>query len=338
MEHRHSTTALNERRHHRCRGVNIEPSPSSLLLTVNLQYMAGYLSDTIDAGIDQLTGVESKDIVISQETNLAIRIYIPKSVVPNHKLPILIYYHGGAFMTESFASSTYHPTLNLITMESNVISVSIDYRLAPEYPIPIPYEDSWEATKWVANHNGGNGPEAWLNDYADFKNVFLAGDSSGANIAHNMAIRVGLSPTNSVNDINLKGVIMLHPYFGGKDPIGEESGKDRDFKALVDLAWKLACPLHIGLDDPLFNPAMDPLISNFGCSKRLVYVGEKDKLKVRGLNYKKVMENSAWKGRVELMESKGGRHVFFLFNPSSENARILRKRICSFINPIRSKA
>ncbi|GKC70792.1 probable carboxylesterase 2, partial [Tanacetum coccineum] len=173
-------------------------------------------------------------------------------------------------LTESFASSTYHPTLNLLTMESNVISVSLDYR---QYPIPIPYKDSYaafssfkpqekkvkekkrkEATKWVANHSGGNGPEAWLYDYADFKNVFLAGDSSGANIAHNIAIRVGLSPSNSVNDINLKGVIMLHPYFGGKDPIGEESGKDRDFKVLADLTWKLVTSLHIGLDDPLFNP------------------------------------------------------------------------------------
>ncbi|KAJ0587156.1 putative carboxylesterase [Helianthus annuus] len=148
--------------------------------------------NTIAAGTDQPTKVQSKDVVISQQTNLSARIYIPKSTTKNKKLPTLIYYHGGAFLMESSASTTYHPTLNLITAESNVITVSVDYRLAPESPIPIPYEDSWEAIKWVANHEKGKGPEPWLNDYADLHNVFLGGDSSGANIAHNMAILVEL--------------------------------------------------------------------------------------------------------------------------------------------------
>nr|GEX29070.1 probable carboxylesterase 2 [Tanacetum cinerariifolium] len=53
----------------------------------------------------------------------------------------------------------------------------------------------------------------------------------------------------------------------------------------------------------------------------LLCVDEKDEFRVRGSNYKKVMENSGWKGRIELMECKGGRHGFFLFDPSSENAR-----------------
>ncbi|KAK9069913.1 hypothetical protein SSX86_010311 [Deinandra increscens subsp. villosa] len=288
--------------------------------------------NTIPAGTDQLTGVESKDVIISQETNLLVRLYIPKSATRNHKLPILIYFHGGGFLTESTTSKTYHPTLNLITAESNVITVSVDYRLAPEHPIPIAHEDSWEAIKWVANHGAGNGPEPWLNDHADLKHVFLGADSSGANIAHNMAIRIGLS-----NTINLKGVIMLHPYFQGTDPIGPEFGKDRDYKAATDMVWKLASRGTMELDDPLLNPAMNPLISYFGCSKILLCVAEKDKATVRGLNYKNVMEKSGWKGCFELMESKGERHGFFLSNTMCENACALRTRISTFINLIQSK-
>nr|XP_043620028.1 probable carboxylesterase 2 [Erigeron canadensis] len=295
-------------------------------------------NDLIPAGFDPLTGIESKDVIISFESNIFVRLYIPKTIIiRNHKLPIVIYYHGGAFVTQSAASSTYHPTLNLITKQSNVIIVSVNYRLAPEYPIPIAYEDSWEAVKWVASHSKRDGPEPWLNERADFQRVFFAGDSSGANIAHNMAIRVGL---NKFNVINLKGVIMLHPFFGGKDPIGDEIiDKNKEYKMLIDHGWKFAYPSGNGSDDPLFNPAKDPNISSFGCSKILLCVAEKDRLRDRGLNYKKVMEKSGWRGKIELIENKGDDHVFFLYNPSSDNARAIRDRICSFINiPIRCKA
>ncbi|GKC84847.1 probable carboxylesterase 2 [Tanacetum coccineum] len=292
-------------------------------------------NDIVLPGTDPVTGVQSKDVVISLKTNVFVRLYIPKTLVPNKKLPTLIYFHGGGFVTESAASSTYQPTLNLITKESNVIIVSVNYRLAPEYLIPIAYEDSWEAIKWVATHARGNGPESWLNDHADLENIFFVGDSAGANIAHNMAIRAGL---NSDGVINLKGVILLHPYFVGKDPIGEEAGKNKQFKAFTDQLWMLANPLGVGFDDPLYNPAMDTHISVFGCSKILLCVAENDKMKDRGMNYKKVMEMSGWKGRMEVFESKGEGHAFFLSNTTSENARILRDRICIFINPIRSKA
>ncbi|KAK3013621.1 hypothetical protein RJ639_009324 [Escallonia herrerae] len=44
---------------------------------------------------------------------------------------------------------------------ARVIVVSVDYRLAPENPLPIPYEDSWASMQWVAAHFGGEGPEPW---------------------------------------------------------------------------------------------------------------------------------------------------------------------------------
>ncbi|XP_071697558.1 probable carboxylesterase 12 [Rutidosis leptorrhynchoides] len=290
-------------------------------------------NDIIPPGTDTSTGVISKEVIISHESKVFVRMYINSKtcIATNHKLPTLIYYHGGAFLTESAASSTYHPTLNLITKESNLIVVSVNYRLAPEHLLPTAYEDSWEAVNWVATHVKGNGPESWLNDHANLQNVFFAGDSAGANIAHNMAIRLGLYP---INDIKLAGVILLHPYFGGEVPI---EGENLEYKTYFDQVWRLVNRPGVGLDDLTVNPGMDPRISSFGCSKILLCVGEKDKVKERGYNYKNVMENSGWKGRIEFMETKGEGHVFFLFNSSSENARMLRNRICTFINPNTSK-
>ncbi|KAI3509527.1 hypothetical protein L1887_24880 [Cichorium endivia] len=279
-------------------------------------------TNVVPAGIDPSSGVQSKDVVISPETNLSARLYLPKTTTG--KLPLLIYFHGGGFIIESAASPFYHNFLNLVAAESNVVIVSIDYRTAPEHPVPICFDDSWEAVKWVT----GNCPEPCLTDYADLQNVFFVGDSAGATIAHQMAVRVGSE--NPKVSINLRGTILLHPYFWGEVRIGSEG--EHPWKALMDDMWIFAHPGASGLDDPLINPDKDPKVSDLGCSRVLVCVAEKDILKDRGWFYKEILGKNGWKGDIEVIEDKGEDHVFFLFNHSADSACTLRKRICTFIN------
>ncbi|KAI3525405.1 hypothetical protein L1887_04174 [Cichorium endivia] len=284
----------------------------------------------VPAGIDPSSGVNSKDVVFSQETNIFARLYIPKPTTPHHKLPLLIYYHGGGFVVGSADSYNYHNFLNLVVSESNVIAVSVDYRLAPEFPLPIAYEDSWEAIKWVAEHVNCNGSEPWLNEYADLQNVFLGGDSAGGNIVHHMAIRVG---SDSPAGLRFQGAILLHPYFWGKERVGKESDFIKpELVANLDDLWAVIHPGSSGPDDPLINPQRDPRIAGMGCSKMFVSIGGNDFMRDRGWNYKEVIEKSGWKGKLEVAEDKGEEHVFFLANPSAANACTLRTRICTFIN------
>ncbi|KAH7834110.1 hypothetical protein Vadar_012805 [Vaccinium darrowii] len=140
---------------------------------------------------DPETGVGSKDVVIDPETGLSARLYKPKPTNPDQKLPLLVYFHGGAFIVQTAFAPMYQKFLNSVASEANAIVVSVDYRRAPEHPVPIGYYDSWAAVKWVVSHSGGNGEEEWLRDFVDFGRVFFGGDSAGASIAHNMAIRVG---------------------------------------------------------------------------------------------------------------------------------------------------
>nr|GEX78586.1 probable carboxylesterase 2 [Tanacetum cinerariifolium] len=96
----------------------------------------------LPSGVDPLTGVHSKDIVISPETNLNARIYVPKNATKGRKLPILIYYHGGGFVVDSPRSTTYQPALNLLTAESDVVIVGVGSMLfaVPKFPIWIIHE------------------------------------------------------------------------------------------------------------------------------------------------------------------------------------------------------
>ncbi|KAL4555752.1 hypothetical protein LXL04_038380 [Taraxacum kok-saghyz] len=278
-------------------------------------------TDIVPAGNDPSSGVQSKDVVISPETNVSARLYLPKT--PTKNLPLLIYFHGGGFIVETAASPDYHNFLNLIAAESNVVIVSVDYRTAPEHPVPTCFNDSWEAIKWVA----GNCREPWINDYADLQNVYFAGDSAGANIAHQMAVRFGSE--NPRLDIYLRGIILLHPYFMGEDRIGSEG--EHPWKPFLDEMYILAHPGTSGLDDPLINPDKDPKVSDLGCSRVLVCVAEKEILRDRGWYYKDILHKNGWRGDIEVIEDKGEDHVFFLSYPSSDNSCSLRKRICTFI-------
>lgn len=286
-------------------------------------------SDFVPPSLDDPnTNVRSHDVVISQETPISARLFAPKIIDPSHKLPLLVYFHGGGYVIGTPFNSAYHNYLNSVVSAANVVAVSVDYRLAPEHPVPAAIEDSWASLKWVASHAGGNGSEDLLNRHVDFKRVFFAGDSAGATISHHMAIRVS---TEGLPGLNLEGIVLVHPYFWGVEPRGSEKTGARE-RSFLDNLWRFACPTTEGSDDTMLNPAKDPKVGSLGCRKIMVCVAEKDMLKERGWYYKEVVERSGWKGVVEVMEAKDENHVFHLFNPTCDNAVAMLNSIVSFIN------
>lgn len=284
---------------------------------------------TVPASLDEKTGVSSKDVVISPESGLSARLYIPKLPASSpRKLPLLVYIHGGGFIIESSQSPTYHNYLNPLVSEAEVVVVSVEYRRAPEHPVPAAFDDCWEAMGWVRSHSGGNGPEEWLNLYADLDRVFLSGDSAGATLAHNVVMRHG---AEKLDGIGLLGVILVHPFFWGTEPVGSETCEP-EVRARIAGIWQFVSPGSEGVDDPLMNPGKDPKLSHLGCSRVLVCVAEKDHLKDRGWYYAEVLKKSGWGGEVEVMEAKEENHVFHLFNPTCDNAVDMMKRVVAFLN------
>lgn len=262
------------------------------------------------------TGVLSKDVVVSPQNNVAARIYLPRTEAPGPKRPLIIYVHGGGFSVESAFSSLYHNYVNSLAVESGSVVVSVEYRLAPEHPIPACYDDCWAATNWVWSHSGvGQGDDPWITDHVDFKRVFVAGDSAGANIAHEMVVRSG---AESESGIKIAGLILIHPFFGiGNTP----------------KLWDFICPETTGPTDPRLNPAAHRnLLSNLVCERVLVCIAEKDFLKESGVKYRQALKNSDWNGLVEFFETYGEGHVFHLLDPDSEKAPLLMKRMVEFIN------
>ncbi|XP_010916828.1 probable carboxylesterase 2 [Elaeis guineensis] len=286
-------------------------------------------TDVVSPSLDPTTGVTSKDVMIDRETNVSARLYHPDlaSFDPSQKLPILVYFHGGGFCFGSPFWTLYHNYLNSLVAKAKVVAVSVDYRLAPENPIPAAYEDSWQALQWVVSHSEGAGSEPWLAERGDLSRVFLAGDSAGANIVHNMAMRA---------KARIEGVVLVHPFFWGSERMGCE--KDRDDKPLLDpvttdLVWPFVCPGAVGSDDPRLNPMAKggPSLAGLGCGRVLVVVAEKDLLRDRGRAYYEALKGSRWGGMVEIFETKGEDHVFHLFESGCDKALELFQRLAGFI-------
>ncbi|KAL6218782.1 hypothetical protein ACLB2K_011991 [Fragaria x ananassa] len=271
-------------------------------------------NETVPPSTDPTTGVQSKDIVLSPESGLSARIYLPKLPDPTRKLPFLLYIHGGGFVIESPSSPIYHSHVSSLAAQANVVALSIHYRRAPEHPLPAAFEDSWAAFQWAATHSTGGGPESWLNEHADFNRVFVAGDSAGSTLAHHVVRQSGVEGVSGVNTV---GVVLFHPYFRNEVP---------------DKLLEVIYPTGGGLEDPKMYPGNDPRLGSLGAGRVLVFVAEKDFLKDRGWSYYEALKKSGWSGVVEIEETEGEDHVFHLLDPSCEKAVSLVKKVAAFMN------
>ncbi len=103
---------------------------------------------------------------------LVVRIYTPTNAGPG-LLPELVYFHGGGLVAGTL--DTHDPICRALSNASGCIVVSVDYRLAPEYPFPAAIADGCHATVWVAQHAEELG--------IDPARLGICGDSAGATLA-----------------------------------------------------------------------------------------------------------------------------------------------------------
>ncbi|XP_031496636.1 probable carboxylesterase 2 [Nymphaea colorata] len=278
------------------------------------------------------TGVSSKDVLIDPETGLSARLYLPPLSGNHHRRPLLIYFHGGGFFMGSAFSPLFHNYLNSLVAETGAVAVSVEYRLAPEHPAPICHHDCWAAFQWVARQTGP-GTEPWVADHADLGRIVLAGDSAGANLVHHVAMRAGGASAvhgsgPPIEDpVKTQGILLVHPYFSSSTLL---EGELPESAAHVELIWKLACPASPGVDDPIMNPLAvgSPFLNGLGCRRVLVSIAGNDFLRGRGRWFFEALTASGWKGEAEV---EGKEHVFHLFRPEDEKAKLLLKRFALFI-------
>ncbi len=85
----------------------------------------------------------------------------------------LVYFHGGGWVVGNI--NTHDGACRMLTQFAGAVTVSVDYRLAPEHRFPAPVEDCYAATQWVS----ANADRLGINPAA----LVVGGDSAGGNLA-----------------------------------------------------------------------------------------------------------------------------------------------------------
>ncbi|PSN66539.1 hypothetical protein BS50DRAFT_635638 [Corynespora cassiicola Philippines] len=131
-------------------------------------------------------------------TNTA-RIYTPEN--SDGLLPVVIYVHGGGWTIGDLDSED--KVCRTMCKSAGVITVSIDYRKAPENPFPIGLEDVWEGVLWVFENI------ATLGGSKD--DIIIGGLSAGANISAVLAQRARDTRKFQLRGQILRIPLVVHP-------------------------------------------------------------------------------------------------------------------------------
>ncbi|KAJ7975728.1 Alpha/beta hydrolase fold [Quillaja saponaria] len=280
-------------------------------------------------------GVTAKDAIINKDTNLWGRIYSPSC---SGKLPLLVYFHGGGFCVGSAAWSCYHEFLANLASKANCVIISINYHLSPESRLPAAYDDGFNTLMWLKQEaqNGSSGQKWWLR-HCNLSCLFLAGDSAGANIAYNVATRLGSSSSSLINPLSLKGAILIQPFFGGETrTISEKNSNQPANSALTlsasDTYWRLSLPPGATRDHAYCNPLACGMgkLCNLRLPSIMVCVSEMDILKDGNLEFCAMLSKAG--KSVETVMYKGVGHAFQVLH----NSQLSQPRTQEMMSHIRA--
>jgi acetyl esterase len=207
-----------------------------------------------------------------------VRVYRPSD---ERGLPLHVFLHGGGFWLGSVDELIVDATCRERSIGAECIVVSVDYRLSPEHPFPVPLEDCYAALVWAHRHVDELG--------ADPNSISIGGVSAGANLAAAVALaaRDRQGPRLCLQLLEVPPLDLTLRTM-------RSSGVGDNFGITV-AEMELCTGLYLGgapiAGDPLVSPLLAPNLAGLPAAR--IMTAEFDPLRSDGERYAGRLESAA---------------------------------------------
>ena len=172
---------------------------------------------------------------------LPYRIYRPLDPAAR-PLPVLVFFHGGGCVFGDI--ETHDGLCRMLCAESGCAVISVGYRRAPEHKFPAALEDSYAATRWVADHAAALG--------LDPHRIAVGGDSAGGGMA-----AVVCQMAAAKNGPRLVLQVLLCPVMDMRAATPSRQAFAEGYflnQATIDWMLRHCCGADVDPDDPRLSP------------------------------------------------------------------------------------
>ncbi|KAF8499941.1 Alpha/Beta hydrolase protein [Gautieria morchelliformis] len=269
------------------------------------------------------SGLQVADVSVPvQGASIVVRTYVPTQEISDAQFPVLVWFHGGGFMLGDLEMDD--EVMRLICTENSISCVSVDYRLAPEHPFPIPLQDCYDALKRFINIVAGR-PERTVS--ADLiKGLIIGGSSAGANLAAVVALKARDDPllsgmlTGQFLQVPILCPPSVYPEQCKAELLSIDQNKDAPLVGAATIARIYA---RYGPPD-LASPDVAPLLATThrGLPPAYFQICGLDPLRDEGFLYEKVLGESGVP--TKMCRYPGFPHAFWFVDPLMPSSKKLR--------------
>ena len=151
------------------------------------------------------------------ESKLPIRVYRPHGLEAG-LAPVVLYFHGGGWTIGSI--ETHDRVCRNLAAETVCAMVSVEYRLAPEHPLPAAPRDAIAVAAWLEEHAAALG--------LDRARMAVCGDSAGGVLAAVAAIAARDA------GVKLRAQVLFYPSADSREN-SNETYASRKTNAMVPM-------------------------------------------------------------------------------------------------------
>lgn len=263
--------------------------------------------------------------LLSEGREILTRIYFPEEDAQEHTL---MFFHGGGWVTENV--DTYNSVCIALARATHSKVISVEYRLAPEFPFPQGFNDCYEAARALITQ-----PESFgFDSQFDPQKVVLIGDSAGGNLTAAVSLRA-----RNEGIFQVPRQILIYPAtYNNHQNSGENPSP---FPSVIEngtdylLTSKRICEytdLYKRDDNDLQNPYFAPLLADDFSDQpdTLLITAEYDPLRDEGEEYGRRLKEAG--NKVISYRMKDALHGFMSLGIGYVHVRRAHELIQAFLN------